>query len=137
MSNDQILFIKNNLPVQTNKKSNTSRYVCCYKVKSKCSASITIRNVDNSSKRFNGNHSCNAMMNDARLAANKAKQEMRTNVHTNRVKTLRECYNDAQRNLVSQNIPERAIAAYFPTFNKISRIKLMSLLKYSLSLFSS
>ncbi|CAF1012757.1 unnamed protein product [Brachionus calyciflorus] len=45
---------------------------------------------------------------------------MKKNVHTNRSKTLRECYNEAQRNFVTLSIPERVIAAYFPTFNKIS-----------------
>ncbi|CAF0706422.1 unnamed protein product [Brachionus calyciflorus] len=141
MSNDQIVFIKNNLSVrgvenshdilvyqnhqywfkETNTKSNTCRYVCCHKVKSKCSASITIRNGDNSIKRYNENHSFNSLINDARVATNIAKQELKINVHRNKSKSLRECYNEAQRNLIAQNVPERAIAAYFPDFNKISR----------------
>ncbi|CAF1006865.1 unnamed protein product, partial [Brachionus calyciflorus] len=105
---------------ELNKKSNTSRYVCCHKFKSKCFTSITISNVDQSIKRLNDNHGCNSFVNDAKIATSIAKQELKTNVHTNKSKPLREYYNDVQRNLLTQNVPERAIAPYFPSFQKIS-----------------
>ncbi|CAF0884612.1 unnamed protein product [Brachionus calyciflorus] len=140
MSNDQVQFIKNNLSVrgkneskdilvyqnhqywfkEANDKTNTTRYVCCQKTKNKCFATITIRNNDKSIKRYNDNHTCNAMLSEAKVAANIAKQELKMNVHGNKSKSLRECYNEAQRNLMTQNIPERAIAAHFPAFSKIS-----------------
>ncbi|RNA14537.1 hypothetical protein BpHYR1_003728 [Brachionus plicatilis] len=39
----------------------------------------------------------------------------------NKSKSIRECYNEAQSDLLTQGVPERAIAAYFPTYEKIIR----------------
>ncbi|CAF1104755.1 unnamed protein product [Brachionus calyciflorus] len=72
---------------EKNVKSNSRRFCCRFKDEKKCSASITISNVDNLIIRQPGDHSHK----EDRIAL----------------------YNEAQANLTKQ-ISDRAIAAHFP-----------------------
>ncbi|RNA32908.1 Ragulator complex LAMTOR3, partial [Brachionus plicatilis] len=135
MSDEKIVFLKNNLSLldangahdillfqnrqywfkEHNLKSNTTRYVCCQKAKNKCFASITIRNSEHTIARLNDNHSCSNILNDAKIATKKAEQELKYNVLSNKSKSIRECYNEAQSDLLTQGVPERAIVTLNPT----------------------
>ena len=69
---------------------------------------------------LNDKQCCNNILNDAKIATKKAEQELKYNVLSNKSKSIRECYNEAQSDLLTQRVPERAIAAYFPTYEKIT-----------------
>ena len=86
----------------------------------KCSASITISNVDNSIKRHNDDHSSNSIVSNGQIITHKATQELKEKVLNNRSIKLKDCYNETQRQLINENAPDRAIAAFFPTYKSIT-----------------
>lgn len=133
---DQLIFLKSNFGINpTNKKEShpvllyqnhqfwwkkdnddgSSRYCCSEKnTQFKCPASITIKS--SQAIRYNDNHTHREQREES-IKTYIAYQNLKEEISTDISKSIKNSYNETQRLLIQDNVPERAVAALFPSYS--------------------
>ncbi|RNA23729.1 Ragulator complex LAMTOR3 [Brachionus plicatilis] len=95
-------------------KDTSARYICSEK---ECYASIRIK--DNKVTKLGGKHYHDPIT-IGEIALLRASQDLKKEVTKDVSKSIQSCYQHTQMRLIQAKIPERTIAAKFPSFKKLS-----------------